>query len=807
MYSHKEIEQKWREQWEKNSVYKTSEDDRKEKCFAMVMFPYPSGDGLHAGHARVYIGADIYARMKRMRGCAVLHPMGWDAFGLPAEEYAIKNKQHPRESTERNIATFREQQNRLGLSYDWEREINTTDPAFYRWTQWIFLQLFKKGLAYESHAPVNWCPSCKTGLANEDLEGGKCERCGSAIERKPIRQWMLRITKYADRLVDDLETLPGWSDHVKEVQRNWIGRGAGYSIPFPVRAGGNAKDAGGNTGGAGKSVITIKIFTTRPDTLFGCSFLALSPESEYLETLLPLAQNKETIEQYRNDAYGRKPSEQEKEQTGVPLEGVHAVHPITGKKIPVFVADYVLGGYGTGAIFGSPAHDERDFAFATRYNLPIVRVVSDGENNKLPITDTQPDAPLINSGEYNGTPSEEAKEILTKAAGGEKKVVYRLQDWVFSRQRYWGEPIPLIHCEKCGVVPVPEEDLPVTLPEVDSYKPTGTAESPLAAVEEWVRVQCPACDGEAKRETNTMPQWAGSSWYQLRYIDPNNTEKIIDGKKETRWMPVDIYTGGMEHAARHLIYARFWHKVLHDIGTVSTAEPYATLKTVGILQAEGGGKMSKRLGNVINPITVVDAVGADAFRIYIAHIAPFSQTVAWDSRAIAGPRRFLERVYAMRERIDDSDPSENITRLQHKTILSVTNDIEQYRFNTAVASLMIFTNALQESERVPKSAYIALLQLLAPFAPYLTEEIWHELGNTESIHLTPPPTGDAARALDEEITIAVQINGKVRGTVTVSRDSAQETVMAMIEKNERLKTHTRNKTVKIFIQNKIISFT
>ena len=796
MYNHKEIEERWRGRWERDKMYRVDEDEKKETCFVLAMFPYPSGDGLHIGHARIYIGADIYARMKRMQGLRVLHPMGWDAFGLPAEEYAIKNKEHPRESTERNIAVFKEQCNRLALSYDWEREINTTDPKFYKWTQWIFLQLYKQGLAYESETPVNWCPSCKTGLANEDLEGGKCEQCGSIIERKPIRQWILRITDYADRLLKDLETLDGWSEHAKEVQRNWIGRGEGYSIPFVIRAN-------------GKETASVNIFTTRPDTLFGCSFLALSPESEYLDAMLPRMQNREEIERYRNEAYAKRPSEQEKEQTGVLIEGVSAIHPITGEEIPLFVADYVLGGYGTGAIFGSPAHDERDFAFANRYNLPIVQVIASEDSDsadELPLIETAPDAPLINSGDYSGTPSQEAKDILTKAAGGEKKIVYRLQDWVFSRQRYWGEPIPLIHCEKCGVVPVPEKDLPVELPDVSSYEPTGTAESPLAAVEGWVHVACPECGGEGRRETNTMPQWAGSSWYQLRYIDPHNTEKMIDEVKEKQWMPVDIYTGGMEHAARHLIYARFWHKVLHDIGAVSTIEPYSALKTVGILQAEGGGKMSKRLGNVINPITVVDAVGTDALRVCMAHIAPFSQTVVWDKRAIAGPRRFLERVYAMRERIHESEPSEDINRLQHQTILSVTDDSEKYRFNTAVSSLMIFANALQKNNPVPKTAYTTLLQLLAPFAPYITEEIWYEMGNTESIHRTAMPVGDLNIAREEEVSIAVQINGKVRGTVTVSRDSTQESILQKIQENSQLKEKTERLKVKVFVQNKIISF-
>ena len=788
MYDHRSIEQRWQKRWSESDTYRTPETGSDNTYYALVMFPYPSGDGLHVGHARVYIGADIHARMKRMQGYRVLHPMGWDAFGLPAEEYAIRNRRHPRESTERNIGIFKKQCIGLGLSYDWDREINTTDPSFYRWTQYIFLLLFRRGLAYESTEPVNWCPSCKTGLANEDLEGGKCERCGSAIERKPVRQWMLRITEYADRLLDDLALLDGWSDSVKEVQRNWIGRSDGYEIPFRIRP----------------ADITIDIFTTRPDTLYGCSFIALSPENPVIDTLLPHTGNADAVAAYRTKAYTAKAQESEKEKTGVPMEGVTAVHPVTGDPVPVFVADFVLGGYGTGAIFGSPAHDERDFEFATRYNLPVTRVI-DGDE-PLPHTDTAPDAALINSGEHTGTPSEKAKRILTDRAGGKTVTAYRLQDWVFSRQRYWGEPIPLIRCGTCGVVPVPEKDLPVVLPEVESYEPTGTGESPLAAIEEWVNVPCPKCGTPAKRETNTMPQWAGSSWYQLRYTDPHNTSAPAGAERERRWMPVDVYTGGMEHAARHLIYARFWHKVLHDAGAVSTQEPYRTLRTVGIVQAEGGGKMSKRSGNVVNPMTVAEAVGADALRVYIAHIAPFSQTVAWNNDAIAGARRFLERVYALRGRVRDTAPPEDIVRLRHKTILSVTRDIESYRFNTAVSALMVFANALQDAEEVPEESYSVLIRLLAPFAPHLTEEIWESLGNTGSVHHSRIPDGDESLARGDTATVAVQVRGRVRGTVSVPRGGTEEAVLKEIAGDERLADYTRDRAVKVFIADRIISF-
>ena len=786
MYEHKDIEERWREQWERDGVYRTSEDVGQEKCYSLVMFPYPSGDGLHIGHARVYIGADIYARMRRMQGYRVLHPMGWDAFGLPAEGYALKQGKHPRETTEQNVVNFKRQCQLLGLSYDWEREINTTDPAYYRWTQWIFLQLYKKGLAYESREPVNWCPSCKTGLANEDLSGGLCERCGSAVERKPLRQWMLRITEYADRLVDDLETLDGWSESVKEVQRHWIGRQEGFVLPFLVPSAG----------------VSIEVFTTRPDTLFGCSFIALSPESPYIDSLLSHCTNREVVEEYRQESYTAKADEHT--GSGVLLEGVSATHPITGNTVPVFIARYVLGGYGTGAVFGSPAHDERDSVFAHTHGLPIVRVISGDDD--LPSVEASSDAVLIGSGKYDGMSPEEAKAPIAEAAGGQQKVVYRLQDWVFSRQRYWGEPIPLIHCDGCGVVPVPEEDLPVELPDVDSYQPTGTGESPLAAIEAWVSVPCPKCGGAGRRETNTMPQWAGSSWYHLRYIDPTNTSAFVDAEKERQWMPVDMYTGGMEHAARHLIYARFWHKVLLDIGAVSTPEPYAALRTVGIVQAEGGGKMSKRLGNVVDPLAVAEHVGVDAIRLYLAHIAPFAQTVAWDSKGIAGPRRFLERVYAMRERLADGAAEGDLLRLQHQTVLSVADDIAGYRFNTAVSSLMIFANALREADAVPREAYGVLVRLLAPFAPYLTDELWSALGNDTSVHIAPFPEADATMAQAETVAIAVQVQGKTRGTVTVPLGSAQEAVLAAVREDERLRAYTDDLEVKVFVADKIISF-
>ena len=788
MYEHADIERRWRDRWDVDGVYTTSEDPEREKCYSLVMFPYPSGDGLHVGHARIYVGADIYSRMKRMQGYRVLHPMGWDAFGLPAEGYALKQGKHPRETTEQNVANFKEQCQMLGLSYDWDREINTTDPSFYTWTQWIFLQLYKRGLAFESHAPVNWCPSCKTGLANEDLSGGKCERCDSVVERRPLRQWVLRITEYADRLLDDLEDLSGWPEYVKEVQRNWIGRQKGYVIPFPVS----------------DSDISLEVFTTRPDTLFGCSFLAVSPESDAVDALLSRCANRGEVEEYQRQVHASRAYEADREQSGILFSDVFATHPITKKSVPIYMADYVLSGYGTGVLFGSPAHDERDFAFAKRYDLPIAQVISgDGD---LPLIEQSSGAVLMNSGTYDGLSCGEAKKALTDTAGGREAVVYRLQDWVFSRQRYWGEPIPLIHCEKCGVVPVPEKDLPVELPDVSSYEPTGTGESPLAAIEEWVSVSCPACGGAGRRETNTMPQWAGSSWYHLRYIDPSDKNALVDIKKEKNWMPVDMYTGGMEHAARHLIYARFWHKVLYDIGAVSSSEPYSALQTVGIVQAEGGGKMSKRSGNVVNPSEVAEHIGADATRVYLAHMAPFSRTVAWDSKAVAGPRRFLERVYGMREKIGDVSPEESLVRLQHKTVQSVVQDIEIYRFNTVVSSLMIFSNALQDEEVIPRSPYAVLVQLLAPFAPFLADEIWAYLGNTSSVHLSPFPEADSSLAKDVVVCVAVQVQGKMRGTVEVPQGSDEQAVIDFIKKDDRLSAYTEGLSVKVFVEDRVVSF-
>ncbi|NCN52423.1 leucine--tRNA ligase [Candidatus Parcubacteria bacterium] len=769
-FNHAEIEQKWQEAWRDSDLYTTDDSSNKEKVYVLDMFPYPSGEGLHVGHPKGYIATDVYSRFKKMSGYEVLHPMGWDAFGLPAENFAIKNKIHPRDAVEKNIANFKAQLAHLGFNYDWTREINTTDPAYYKWTQWIFLKLLEKGLAYESHEPINWCPSCQTGLANEDLESdGTCERCGSAVEKKPMRQWVLKITDYADRMLADLDTLTQWPEHIKEAQRNWIGRSEGAEITFKLSTGEE-----------------VKVFTTRPDTLFGATYLVLAPEHELITELKDTIQNWDEVVRYI--VLSKEKSEQDrlnatKEKTGVKLEGITATNPANGEEIPVFIADYVLAGYGTGAIMAVPAHDERDHEFAEKFNLSIKTVVDEAGT-------------LVESSEFNGMNSEEAKAAITAKVGGKMTSTYRLNDWVFSRQRYWGEPIPVIHCEKCGVVPVPEDQLPVTLPDVEHYEPTGTGESPLANIDAWVNVECPKCGGAGKRETNTMPQWAGSSWYYLRFIDPKNDAALIDPEKEKKWAPVDVYVGG-DHAVRHLIYARFWHKFLYDLGVVHTIEPFQRLEFLGFILAEDGKKMSKRWGNVINPDDIVKRNGADALRVYEMFMGPFENTIAWSSDGIVGAQRFLERVNGLGGHIVDSD-SEEVTRTLHKTIKKVRDDIEAFKFNTAISSMMIFLN-VAEKEGVTETTYKIFLTLLAPFAPHLTEELWHEAGESELIHRQSFPEYDAALAKDDVVTIGVQINGKSRGDITIAPDATEEEALAAVRESKSLVERLEKEEIKKII--------
>ena len=768
-YDHKLIEKKWQDVWTEAELYGTLEDKSKPKCYVLDMFPYPSGEGLHTGHARIYTASDVYARYKRLSGFSVLHPTGWDAFGLPAEQYAIKNKIHPREAVNKNVATFRRQMQALGFSYDWEREVDTTDPAFYKWTQWIFLKMFEKGLAYESYEPINWCPSCQTGLANEDLEDGRCERCGTPIEKKPMRQWVLRITDYADKMLEGLEELPLWPYAVKEAQRNWIGRSQGAEIDFKIK----------------DSDHLVTVFTTRPDTLFGATYVVLAPETKLLDELREKILNWDEVSLYCDEVKQRTEIERTtegREKTGVRLEGVTTINPANGEELPIFIADYVLGHYGTGAVMAVPAHDERDFEFAKKYELPIVMVVCPHfPNPSCPILDNAytGEGKLVMSGAFDGMSNEDAKKKITDFVKGRFVTKYRLKDWVFSRQRYWGEPIPLIHCEKCGIVPVPEKDLPVLLPEVESYAPTGSGESPLADIPEWVNMVCPKCGGKGKRETNTMPQWAGSSWYYLRYIDPKNSDQIFSQEKERVWMPVDVYVGGMEHATRHLIYARFWHKFLYDLGIVSTKEPFVRLESVGLVLGEGGIKMSKRLGNVVNPDTVIESYGADTLRLYEMFMGPFSQAGAWSTESIVGPRRFLERVWRLQEKVDEHDKNK-IESLLHRTIKKVGDDIENFSFNTAISTLMILVNEMEKLSVVPRVSYETLLVLLAPFAPHITEELWGQLGNEKSIHLAGWPTYDDTKCSEREATIVIQVNGKVRDTIIVPTDTDEVLLREMV---------------------------
>lgn len=774
-YDHKDIEKKWQEKWEKEGIYKVEENSSKPKQYILDMFPYPSGEGLHVGHPRGYIATDVFSRMKRMQGNNILHSMGWDAFGLPAENFAIKNKVHPRVAVEKNVARFKEQLSIIGFDYDWSHEINTTDPKFYKWTQWIFLQMFKKGLAYESNEPINWCPSCQTGLANEDVNAdGTCERCGTVVEKKPVRQWVLKITDYADRMLADLDKLPKWPDGVKEAQRNWIGKSEGAEIDFPM---------------PNQPEHPIKIFTTRPDTIFGATFIAISVGlaskwmgmgwkatdgvKEYIERTL----KEEAVRDFK-----------EKEKTGI-YAGFDAINPATKESIPVWITNYVMSDVGTGAIMAVPAHDERDFEFAKKYNLPILEVIK-GEK-ELPRTD---DGELINSGEFNGSTTDEAKKKITEFVGGKMVSTYKIKDWIFSRQRYWGEPIPLIHCEKCGVVPVPEKDLPVLLPEVENYEPAGTGESPLANIADWVNVKCPTCGENGKRETNTMPQWAGSSWYYLRYIDPDNNEVLVDNQKEKDWMPVDVYVGG-DHATRHLIYARFWHKFLFDIGAVSTEEPFPRLEFLGFILAEDGRKMSKRWKNVVNPDEMVERFGADSFRLYEMFIGPFESTVPWSTDGLVGTSRFLEKVWRLKDKIDKEKKTCRTDNLVEKTIKGVEEDIENFKFNTAVSKMMILVNSLEKEEKITERTFKILLQILAPFAPHITEELWHEMGETKSIHTTEWPKYDESKIVDNEFELVLQVNGKKRGSIVLANDISEDEIKKIALEDESVKRNIEGKEI------------
>lgn len=784
-YDPKKIEKKWHEIWDKEEAFKTGEDKTKPKFYGLVEFPYPSGKGLHVGHPRPYTAMDIISRKRRMQGYNVLFPMGWDAFGLPTENFAIKNKIHPRIVTKNNVARFKSQLQSLGCSFDWSREINTTDPEYYKWTQWIFLKLFEKGLAYKAEMPINWCTQCKVGLANEEVVNGVCERCGGTVVRKVKKQWMLKITAYADKLLEGLDHVD-YIEKVKTQQKNWIGRSEGAEVDFKI---------------SGKDDF-IKIYTTRPDTMFGATYMVLSPEHPIVDKYKNEINNFGEVIEYRKMASKKSDFERTelvKDKTGVELKGLRAVNPVTGKEIPVWISDYVLMTYGTGAIMAVPAHDERDWDFAKKFNLPIVEVVAGGNVNEAAFTDTAK-GKLVNSGFLNGLEVKDAKkkiiEYLEEKNIGKKKVNYKLRDWVFSRQRYWGEPIPLVHCDKCGWVPVPYDQLPVMLPDVENYVPTDTGESPLANMKDWVETTCPKCGGKATRETDTMPQWAGSSWYFLRYTDPHNKNEFASKENIDYWMPVDWYNGGMEHTTLHLLYSRFWHKFLYDIGCVSTPEPYVKRTSHGMILGDNNEKMSKSRGNVINPDDIVNEFGADTLRTYEMFIGAFDQSAPWSQQGVKGCRRFLDRVWRLQDMIIDEDSySKDLEVKMHQTIKKVSNDIEQMKFNTAIAALMTLVNDFYAKGKVTKGEIKTFLILLNPTAPHITEEMWQELGFSGRLYNTKWPSWDEEKTVEKTIEIPVQINGKLRATITIAADADKDMAKKIVFANEGVVKHIDGKKI------------
>lgn len=791
-FNHKSIEKKWQAFWINNHTFKTTEEDNKENFYALDMFPYPSGQGLHVGHPEGYTATDIISRMKRAQGYNVLHPMGWDAFGLPAEQYALDTGNDPAEFTEKNIQTFKRQINSLGFSYDWEREINTTDPDYYKWTQWIFIKLYEKGLAYEAEVPVNWCPALGTVLANEEVIDGKSERGGHPVYRKPMKQWMLKITAYADRLLEDLEEVD-WPEHIKDMQRNWIGKSEGANVLFQIK----------------DTELEFTVFTTRPDTLFGATYAVLAPESELIEQITSEDQ-KEAVETYIKEVSVKSDLERtdlNKDKTGV-FTGAYAINPVTGKEMPIWIADYVLASYGTGSIMAVPAHDERDWEFAKKYNLEIIPVLEGGNVQEAAFTE---DGPHIHSEFLDGLNKEEAiSEIiayLEEKQVGERKTTYRLRDWLFARQRYWGEPIPVIHWEDGTTTTVPESELPIELPKTDEIKPSGTGESPLAVIEDWVNVIDPETGKKGKRDTNTMPQWAGSSWYFLRFIDPENSEQLADPEKLKKWLPVDLYIGGAEHAVLHLLYARFWHKFLYDLGVVPTKEPFERLYNQGMILGENNEKMSKSKGNVVNPDDVVEEFGADTLRVYEMFMGPLDAAIAWSTDGLEGSRKFLDRVWRLL--IDEEDRlRDRITTINdgsldvvyHQTVKKVTQDFENLQFNTGISQLMVFVNAAYKAEGLPVDYIKGFLKMLAPIAPHLGEELWSRVSQTgQSIAYETWPTYDAAKLVTDEVEVVFQINGKIRGKATASKDISKEELEKMAMENGNIKEHLEGKTVRKII--------
>ncbi len=790
----KEIEPKWQKKWEEAHVFHAENDYTKPKYYALVEFPYPSGQGLHVGHPRSYTALDIVARKRRMQGYNVLYPMGWDAFGLPTENFAIKNHIHPEIVTAQNVAHFKAQLKSLGLSFDWDREINTTDPGYYKWTQWIFLQLFKKGLAYKKEMSVNWCTSCKCVLANEEVVNGVCERCGSEVIHKVKSQWMLKITAYAQRLIDDLSDV-NYLERVKTSQINWIGRSTGAEVEFDT------------TGGD-----KLLIYTTRPDTLFGATYMVMSPEHPYIEKWADRITNMDAVREYQ-EVSARKSdferTEMAKDKTGVRLEGVAAINPVNGKEIPIFISDYVLMSYGTGAIMAVPGHDTRDWEFAKKFGLPIIEVVKGGDVEKEAFTDCATGI-MVNSGFLDGLTVEEAKKTIIKwleeQKKGETKVNYKLRDWVFSRQRYWGEPIPLVNCPKCGWVAIPESELPLRLPEVESYEPTDNGESPLAKLTDWVKTTCPCCGGPAERETDTMPQWAGSSWYFLRYCDPHNVNALAAKEALDYWMPVDWYNGGMEHTTLHLLYSRFWHKFLYDIGVVSCKEPYAKRTSHGMILGENGEKMSKSRGNVVNPDDVVAQYGADTLRMYEMFIGDFEKTAPWNTSSIKGSKRFLERVAALTDMMTPEEGySPELEGSFHKMIKKVSEDIEGLKCNTAIAAMMSVLNEIYDKGSVTRGELMTFITLLNPFAPHLTEEINEVLGNREMLARAKWPEYDPAKCVDAAVEIAVQVSGKIKARLMIPTDSIEEAVKALVMADANVQAALAGKTVikEIYVKGKL----
>lgn len=824
-FDHTKIEKKWQKKWAQAKIYKATDKSKKPKYYVLDMFPYPSGSAMHVGHCKGYIASDVVARLKMMQGFNVLHPMGWDAFGLPAENFAIKNKIHPAKAVAQNVKTFKKQLELVGFTYDWSREVNTTDPNYYKWTQWQFKKMFEDGLVRSVMDPVNYCPSCKTVLANEDVEDGKCERCGSEIERKPIREWEILITKYAEPLLSGLQNLD-WEPSILEMQRNWIGKSEGTEISFKVKPSGE-----------------IKIFTTRLDTIFGCTYCVVAPEHPLIESLKKEIKNLSEIESYINSSKQKSDLERTdlvKEKTGVEIKGIKAINPFTNEEIPVFVGDYVLGHYGTGAIMAVPAHDQRDFEFAKKHSLPIKEVIllAGAEKQAEMVNAFCEDGILIDSKEFSGFESEEARqkmaEFAEKNGFGRKTVNYKMRDWIFARQRYWGEPIPLLYCQHCadkiksgnykkgefsagelanpGWIAVPDKELPIKLPNVKSYEPAGDGQSPLANIKSFVEAKCPKCKGKAKRETNTMPQWAGSCWYYLRYIDPKNKKAFVDLQKEKYWSPVDLYIGGAEHATRHLLYARFWHKFLFDKKAVNFSEPFKKLQHVGLILGADNQKMSKRWGNVVNPDDVVAQYGADALRLYEMFMGPFGESIAWSQQGVVGCKRFLDKVARFKGNVvlDKKFKSEEVVvRRLHQTIKKVGEDIEQFKFNTAIAGLMGFVNDCAE-KKMAKNDFIDFLKLVAPFAPHLCEEYFQELSGGKkfvSIFQTAWPKFDANLAKESSIKLPVQINGKVRATIEISPETKQEEVEALAKSDANIKKWLGQSAIKkiIYVENKILN--